>query len=334
MLVAGDIGGTKTDLAIFSREAGPQSPLAEAKFHTADYPSLAFIVKKFLADTGKAVDSACFAVAGPVIEGHVRITNVPWLMEENSLARALGLRPGSVLLINDLQAMARSVPLLRPVDLVTINPGVAVPKGAIAVIAPGTGLGEAFLTWDGAGYHAHSSEGGHSDFAPTGQLQVQLLQYMLTILNHVSVEHVCSGLGIPNIYRYFRDVQFQKLSENANVAALIAAARDPSFVIISRAIDTEFPSPLCVATIDMFISILASEAANLAVKVLATGGVYLAGGVTTHLLSALKSAAFMQSFERKGRLAGLMRNIPVHAVLSSAGLTGAAAWGLDNLRGP
>jgi glucokinase len=331
LLVAGDIGGTKTDLAIFSREAGPQSPLAEAKFHTDDYASLAVIVKKFLADEGKPVDSACFAVAGPVIEGHVRITNLPWLMEENALAQALGLKPNSVLLINDLEAMARSVPLLRPIDLVTINTGVAVHKGAMAVIAPGTGLGEAFLTWDDGGYHAHSSEGGHSDFAPTDQRQIQLLQYMLKTLNHVSVEHVCSGMGIPNIYRYLRDVE--KLAENQNVAAQVEAARDPSFVIIGHAADPEFPGALCAATIDIFISILASEAANLAVKVLATGGVYLAGGVVTHLFSALKSPAFMQSFERKGRLAGLMANIPVHAIVSSAGLTGAAAWGLDNLRG-
>src|SRR6266852_5766919 len=207
MLIAGDIGGTKTDLAIFSSEAGPHAPLAESKVHSADYPSLQAIVKEFLLKTKKPVDRACFAVAGPVIGGRVKTTNLPWVIEDTSLAQELNINVKSVRLINDLEAIARAVPILRPSDVVTINSGKPVPKGAIAVIAPGTGLGESFLTWDGSHYLAHSSEGGHSDFAPTDERQIRLLEYMLKLFDHVSFEHVCSGIGIPNIYRYLRDVE-------------------------------------------------------------------------------------------------------------------------------
>ena len=160
------------------------------------------------------------------------------------------------------------------------------PEGAIAVIAPGTGLGESFLTWDGTRYVAHSSEGGHSDFAPTDERQIRLLEYMLKIFDHVSFEHVCSGIGIPHIYRFLRDVEH--LPEDPDVAKLVDAATDPSVVIISQALDAENPSKLCAATIDCFVSILGSEAGNLAVKFLATGGVYLAGGVAVHTLPVIK----------------------------------------------
>src|SRR4029077_20151693 len=178
MLVAGDIGGTKTDLAIFSSEAGPLAPLAQQRVHSADYPSLQAIVKEFLAKVKKPVDRACFAVAGPVIGGRVKTTNLPWDIEDNSLAQELNLNIKSVQLINDLEAIARAVPILRPSDAQTVNVGEPVRRGAIAVIAPGTGLGESFLTWDGNRCVAHSSEGGHSDFAPTDERQMRLLQYM------------------------------------------------------------------------------------------------------------------------------------------------------------
>jgi glucokinase len=199
------------------------------------------------------------------------------------------------------------------------------------VIAPGTGLGEAFLTWDETRYIPHSSEGGHADFAPTDERQIRLLQYMRRTLDHVSFEHVCSGIGIPHIYSFLRDVE--KISENPDVLSAFAAERDASVVIIQHAFGSPVPSPLCAATIDMFLSILAGEAANLAVKVLATGGVYLAGGVVTHMLAALQRPSFTKSFDRKGRLAQLVSRIPLHAVLHLPGLTGAAAYGLEHLKG-
>jgi len=328
MLIAGDIGGTKTDLAIFSNEGGPHTPLAEAKFHSADYPSLQAIVKQFLANTKKTVDRACFAVAGPVIGGQVKTTNLPWVIEEISLARELNINLQSVHLINDLEAIARAVPILRPSDVHTINAGVPVPKGAIAVIAPGTGLGESFLTWDGSRNLAHSSEGGHSDFAPTDARQIRLLEYMLKKFDHVSFEHVCSGIGIPNIYGYLRDVE--GIAEEPEVAAQMASVVDPSFVIIDQGTDPASRSKLCAATIELFASILASEAGNVAVKFLATGGVYIAGGVATHTLHLLEQPTFMQRFKRKGRFSDLMGRIPVHVIVASAGLAGAAAYGLGD----
>jgi len=328
MLIAGDIGGTKTELAIFSNEGGPHSSLAQVKVHSADYPSLEVIVKEFLAKVDKPVDRACFAVPGPVIGGRVKTTNLPWMIEDISLARELNLNLKSVYLINDLEAIARAVPILRPSDVITINSGEVVPRGAIAVIAPGTGLGESFLTWDGSRYLAHSSEGGHADFAPTDKRQIHLLEYLFKRFEHVSFEHVCSGIGIPLLYEYLRDVE--GIPESPEVARLIASASDASFVIINHAFGSSGLSKLCTETIDLFVSILASEAANLAVKVLAIGGVYLAGGVVVHTLDALRRPGFMQSFKRKGRFAELMTRIPIHAVVSQAALAGSAAYGLEN----
>jgi glucokinase len=187
-------------------------------------------------------------------------------------------------------------------------------------------LGESFLTRVGSQNLAHSSEGGHSDFAPTDERQVHLLEYMFKKFDHVSFEHECSGIGIPNLYGYLRDIE--KMPETPEVAALIASAGDPSFVIINQAVDPTNRSQLCTATIELFVSILASEASNLAVKFLATGGVYMAGGVALHTLSMIQGPAFMERFKRKGRFADLMARIPIHVVVTPAGLAGAAAYGL------
>ncbi|HWC15844.1 MAG TPA: glucokinase [Terriglobales bacterium] len=330
MLVAADVGGTKTDVAIFSRDGGPHVPIAKARVHTASYPSLQAIVKEFLAKQNKSVNGACFAVAGPVIEGAVKTTNLPWTIEEATIAKELNLSFPSVHLINDLEAIARAVPTLRPSDVQTLNSGDPVSKGAIGVIAPGTGLGESFLTWDGTRYVAHSSEGGHSDFAPTDKRQLRLLDYLLQSFGHVSYERVCSGIGLPHIYRYLRDVEH--LNEQPEVAKLIDAADDPSFVIINHGVGVASRSRLCAETIEIFVSILASEASNLALKVLSMGGLYLAGGVVVHTLAALQPSRFMAQFKKKGRLSGLMARIPVHVVMSQAALTGAAACGFDQLQ--
>ena len=325
MLIAGDIGGTKTDLAIYSIEAGPHAPLAQAQFHSADYPSLQAIVSEFLAGVKAPVEHASFDVAGPVINGHVKTTNLPWTMDEISLAKDLNLI--SVRLMNDLEAVARAVPVLRAIDLVTLNEGQPVPKGPIAVIAPGTGLGESFLTWDGSQFVAHSSEGGHSDFAPTDERQIHLLEYLLRRFDHVGVERVCSGVGVPNIYEYLRDSEH--IPERPEVAEWIASAKDHTKAIVEAANDPDHPSQLCRATVNLLVSILASEAGNLALKVLATGGVYIAGGVALHLLDALKEPQFLQTFARKGRFKNLMARIPVHVITARAALVGAASYGLD-----
>lgn len=328
MLIAGDIGGTKTDLAIYSIESGPHAPLAQAQFHSADYHSLQAMVSEFLAQVRVPVAYASFDVAGPVINGHVKTTNLPWVMDEISLAKDLNLK--SVHLMNDLEAVARAVPVLRAIDLVTLNEGQPVPQGTIAVIAPGTGLGESFLTWDGSQYVAHSSEGGHSDFAPTDERQIHLLEYLLQRFDHVAIERVCSGIGVPNIYEYLRDSEH--IPERPEVAQLIASAKDHTKAIVEAASDPNNPSELCRATIKMLVSILASEAGNLALKVLATNGVYLAGGVALHVLGALKEPQFMQAFAKKGRFKEMMGRIPVHVISARAALVGAASFGLESYR--
>jgi glucokinase len=327
MLIAGDIGGTKTDLAIYSSEAGPHAPLAETEVKSADYPSLQAMVREFLAQAKMPVVTACFDVAGPVINGRVKTTNLPWEMDEGSLARDLNLK--SVRLINDLEAVARSVPILRANDLVTVNEGKPVLQGTIGIIAPGTGLGESFLTWDGAQYRAHSSEGGHSDFAPTDERQIGLLEYMRGRFDHVGFERVASGIGVPNIYDYLREKE--SIPENPAVARSIAAAKDRTRVILDAALDAHDPSPLCRATVDMLVSILGSEAGNLALKVLATGGVYMAGGIAVHLQGPLREPRFMAAFTRKGRFKDLMTGIPIHVITTRAALAGAAAYGLEIL---
>jgi glucokinase len=327
MLIAGDIGGTKTELALYSTEAGPHAPLAQTKVRSADYPSLEAIVNEFSAKTQKPIDRACFAVAGPVIGGRVKTTNLPWMVDEGALAEDLNLNRQAVHLINDLEAVARAIPILRPSDVVTISPGEPAYKGAIAVIAPGTGLGESYLTWEETRYIAHSSEGGHADFAPTDDRQIRLLEYMFKTFDHVSFEHVCSGIGIPHLYRFLRDVEH--VPEKPETAKLIDSAVDPSVIIIEEAVSSPYPSQLCVETIQMFTTILAAEAGNLAVKFLATGGVYVSGGVAVHTLPRIKDPAFLQRFRRKGRFADLMARIPIHVVISHAGLAGAAACGLE-----
>ena len=328
MLIAGDIGGTKTDLAIYSPEGGPHLPLAEAEVHSADYPSLQAMVRDFLGQAKISVDVASFDVAGPVINGHAKVTNLPWVMDEDSLARDLNL--DTVYLMNDLEAVARAVPVLRPEDLVTINTGEPVAKGPIAIIAPGTGLGESFLTWNGSQYVAHSSEGGHSDFAPTDERQIRMLKFLLPRWGHVGVERVCSGIGVPNIYEFLRDGE--KIPEQPKAAERIASAKDHTKAIVEAAMDPNHPSDLCRAAVDMLISILAAEAGNLALKVLATGGVYIAGGVALHLLELLKDSHFMQTFTNKGRFKDLMAQMPIHVITTRAALVGAATYGLESLK--
>ena len=326
MLLVGDIGGTKTYLAIYSSESDAYSPLVRKRFQSSDYISLQEMVTEFLRDVKLDVNQATFDVAGPVINRRVVTTNLPWVMDEASLASDLNLE--SVHLMNDLEAVARAIPGLRASDLVTLNVGVPIAKTSIAVVAPGTGLGESFLVWDGSGYIPQSSEGGHANFAPADTRQTALLAYMLTLTDHVSVERVCSGIGIPNVYEYLRDVEH--VDEFPEVALEIASAEDRTKVIIESGIDRRIQSPLCRATVDMFASILATEAGNLALKVLATAGVYLAGGIATHTLPALQGPGFMAAFTNKGRFAELMKFMPVHVIVTNAALQGAASYALEH----
>jgi glucokinase len=324
MLLAGDIGGTKTALGIYSPEKGPHTAVADAEVHSMDYPSLEAIAKEFLAKTGLNVDRACFGVAGPVMAGRAKITNLPWIVDQTAIAKELSLT--AVHLLNDLEATAYAVPVLRPQDVATLSAGEPVDQANLAVFAPGTGLGEAFLTWEDGEYRAHGSEGGHCDFAPADEIQMRLLEYMRQRFDHVSYEHVCSGVGIPRVYDFFRDSE--KTLEKPETSERIAMAGDRTKAIIQSALDPSDPSARCMAAIETVVSIMGGEAGNLALKVLAVGGVYLAGGIAVHLQSMLKSPRFLQSFRRKGRFAEVMRRIPVHLMISKVGIAGAAAYGL------
>lgn len=324
MLVAGDIGGTKTDLALFSKETGPRRPLAEASFPSSQYPSLEATVREFLRQAGQPVTIGSFGVAGPVVGGRAKVTNLPWIVDAEELKRELDLE--AVSLWNDLETIAAAVPILEPSDLYTLNQGEPAPQGAIAVIAPGTGLGEAYLTWDCGRYQARPSEGGHADFAPTDSLQIDLLKYLMDRYGHVSNERVCSGIGIPAIYDCLKENGYAE--EPPWMAERLAGAADPTPVIVSAALDKQNPCDLCAKTLDTFISILAAEAANLSLKVLGTGGVYLAGGIPPRILPALTNGRFMRAFTHKGRMSDLTARMPVHVVLNPrVGLLGAARLG-------
>jgi glucokinase len=282
-------------------------------------------VREFLDQTDVSVERATFGVAGPVVGGRATITNLSWVIDEAELQLALNL--STVRLLNDLEAIGYGVPFLEPEDLHTLNEGQAVPGGAIAVIAPGTGLGEAFLTWDGTRYRSHATEGGHAGFAPTNDRQVGLLRYLLDRFDHVSYERVCSGMGLPNIYAYLKDSGYAE--EPPWLARELAAADDPTPVIVNAALDSKRPCELCVATLNVFVSILGAEAGNLALKVLATGGVYVGGGIPPRILSTLERGPFMESFRSKGRFSDLMSRMPVHVILNpKVALLGAACHGL------
>lgn len=328
MLLVGDIGGTKTILAIFSEDEGPRAPLAQETFPSKAYESLDAIAREFLDEVDLAVDRAAFGVAGPVIEGRVDVTNLPWTVDGDALEKVLGL--SQVHVLNDLASIANGVPLLEPDEVHTIKAGDPDPDGAIAVVAPGTGLGEAFLTWDkdDSRYRPHASEGGHTDFGPMTPRQIQLLRYMWARHEHVSYELICSGMGIPNLYAYYRSGGYAE--EPAWLAEELAEADDATPVIVSAALDEERPSELCQLTLDTFVSILGAEAGNLALKVMATGGVYLGGGIPPRILPALEKESFLDAFHSKGRHSDLMERMPVHVILNpDTGLLGVARYGLE-----
>jgi glucokinase len=326
VLLAGDIGATKTSLGVYSMEKGPREPIVEETFPSGQYPTLEVLAGEFLAQANLDVERAVFGVAGPVVGDQATITNLPWAIEGSQLKKKLNLT--SVLLLNDLKAVAQGVPLLDPDELYTLNKGDPIRGGTKAVIAPGTGLGEAFLTWDGSRYRAYASEGGHADFAPTNPLENNLLHYLQEKWDHVSYERICSGMGLPNIYAYLRDSGYAE--EPVWLAEQLAVAKDPTPVIVKAALDTETSCELCKTTLKLFISVLGSEAGNMALKVLATDGVYLGGGIPPRILPALKQEAFMQAFLNKGRLADLLKNIPVYVILNpKIALLGAAFYGLE-----
>lgn len=321
-LLAGDVGGTKTMLALVTPSG---AIVAEATYASRDFAGLECAVRRFRDAFPLPVSRASFSVAGPVIGGRASITHLPWVIDADALRRELALE--GVHLMNDVQATAHAVPHLRPDQLRTLQPGTADPAGARAVVAVGTGLGEAMLVPRMGGWEALASEGGHTDFAPRTRLQRGLLARLQREYGHVSYERVCSGFGLPNLYRHLR--ARSGVEEPGWLAGALAAAEDPTPVIAAAGFGRPPRCPVCRDTLRVFAAILGAEAGNLALRSMATGGVYVGGGIPPRLLPVLRGRAFREGFLRKGPMSGLAARIPVHVILEPrAALLGAAHHGL------
>jgi glucokinase len=325
MILAGDIGGTKTVLALFEESGDDLKLVRDGTFPSKQHASLEAILEKFLQEGPKpALKACCFGVAGAVIEGKCKTTNLPWQLDEVDLARAVGAPRAK--LLNDLEAAAYGMLFLKADELCVLNPGVQ-PKrhGNIAVLAAGTGLGEAMLYWDGKHHHPCASEGGHSDFAPRNDREIDLLRYLQAELKgHVSCERVLSGPGSVNIYRFLRDRGHYP--EPPELTARIKAG-DLAVVFTQAGLAGEFP--ICVEALNLFSNIYGAEAGNLALKCMAIGGVFVGGGIAPKMLPILQNGSFLQGFFDKGRFTDLMKSIEVKVALNPrAPLIGAAHYAL------
>lgn len=324
-LLAGDIGGTKTVLALFENEGEglPVTPILEKTYPSSQHRSLEQIVHRFMEEVEQPIAAASFGVAGPVVKGRSQVTNLPWVIETDALKNELGI--DKVTLLNDLEAIANGVPYLQEDDTVILKPGTAAEHGAIGIVAPGTGLGEAFLVWNGYRYESYPSEGGHASFGPATPLQKELLNYLWKKFKHVSYERVCSGSGIPNLYDFFRETE--RYDEPDWLREALTNAEDRTPIIVEQGMTQK--ADICKATLDLFFEILAGEAANVTLKLLATGGIYLGGGIPPRLVSQLKASNFIEVFEAKGRFASLLAKVPVHIICNpKIALYGAAYQGL------
>jgi glucokinase len=344
MILAGDIGGTKTNLALYEWTGERTEPIRLESFHSRDYTSLEDILQEFLepptpptaidgiapAESGSAHEAkhstervtlaaACFGIAGPVIDNHSQTTNLPWVVDGANIARQFNIP--RVQLLNDLESTAYGILLLRPDEIEVLNPGVPPKKRqALALIAAGTGLGEAILFWDGKSYRPMPSEGGHADFAPNNDNEIELLRYLRSQYLHVSYERLLSGPGLHAIYEYLRDT---KKNEPTWLAEKVKAG-NPAAEIAEAGLKGQ--ADIAKQALDLFASIYGAEAGNLALKALALDGVYIGGGIAPKLIQKLQDGTFMKAFTNKGRYKRLMANMPVKVVMNQqAALLGAAS---------
>ena len=328
MILAGDVGGTKVHLALYDFAGGRLHPLRDQKFAAHQFSSLDEVVNRFLsgdedtpATNRNEILSACFGCPGPVRDGRLKLTNLPWTLDVRDLSRSLQIK--HVFLINDLEANGYGIPELAPDKIFTLHEGDKDAVGHRGLVSAGTGLGQALLIWDGKKHNPVPSEGGHCDFAARSTREIALLQYLKNKLNgRVSFERVVSGLGIKNVYGFLRDVE--KLDEPKWLCARVAA-EDPNVVIGECAEDGS--SSICFETMKLFASAYGAEAGNVALKVLATGGVYLGGGIAPKRLKTMQNGFFMQAFLDKGRMSALLQSMPVRIILDeTCALLGAAAY--------
>ncbi len=326
VVLAGDIGGTNSRLGLFSAEGGGPRLLRGKTFPSQQFDSLEKIVEDFLEDS-EEIGAACLGVAGPVIKGAVKATNLPWLVETRSLQKVLGQK--KVVLINDLVAVAHGIQGLKERDCETLNPG-RKQQGNAALIAAGTGLGMAVLFWDGKQHVPSSSEGGHVEFGPRNEMEMGLLQYLLRHYGHVSYERILSGPGLFHIYQFLRDVR--RSSREPSWLSKRLSLEDPPKVVTEVGLSGR--SRLCERALDMFISIYGAAAGNLVLHSMAVGGVYLGGGIAPKILPRLKSPAFVKAFKDKGRLSRILEDVPVRVILNErTAILGAARYAGLLMRG-
>ena len=318
MILAGDIGGTKTNLAVYAADTELNVPIIEECFHSQRYDSFLALLKDFFTNNAVQIQKACFGVAGPVINGRCSTSNISWVVDEKEIRETFNIP--QVKILNDLESMGYGTLLLKDNDLKIINPGSPVEHGNIAVIAAGTGLGEAFLVWGNGRYRVIASEGGHTDFGPRNALEIELLKFLLNEFEHVSYERIVSGIGLKNIY------QFLKHHQNYQEPAWLTerfAREDPNVVISESGLASR--DPICEQTLQMFMSIYGAEAGNLALKVMSTGGIFIGGGIAPKILPAFNNGEFLNALFGKGRLSKVITKMPVKIILNEkTALLGAA----------
>jgi glucokinase len=337
LLLAGDIGGTKTILQLVRMSESARQTLYEERYRSRDFPDLVPMVQQFLAKASEQLgeklipQKACFAIAGPIVNNSVKLTNLTWVLDAKSLESELGIAPIS--LINDFAAVGYGVLGLGEKDLHTLQSGKPESASPIAVIGAGTGLGQGFLIQQGDSHQVFGSEGGHADFAPRSEMEFRLLKYLLDKhdIQRISVERVVSGMGIVAIYQFLRDRSFA--SESPEIAQVVKTweqqagqtekSVDPAAAISMAAIEKR--DRLSEETMQIFVESYGAEAGNLALKLLPYGGLYVAGGIAAKNLPLMQEGSFLRAFTSKGRMRSILENVPVHIVLNpQVGLIGAA----------
>lgn len=318
LILAGDIGGTKTHLGLFQRGKRRPTPRVVETYTSSEAPDLETLIRRFFNTHPVSVAGACFGVAGPVEKGRSAMTNLSWTISENKIKKEF--KWGYVRLINDLTATVQAIPLLTSLEMASLGKATVVKEGNIGLIAPGTGLGIALLIRTENGYVPVPSEGGHTDFGPNNEMEVELWHYLNQHFGHVSIERVLSGGGLFNIYSWLRDSgRFQEpdwLTKNLRET-------DPARAITEAAMDQE--EPLCTEALNRFVAIFGAVAGNLALMGSTTGGLFLGGGIPPKILPKLEEGMFLNAFSKKGRFRDFLRRIPVHVILNDkAALLGAA----------
>jgi len=319
MILAGDIGGTKTNIALFSPK-DIYRPKSLATYKSRENPSLETIIADYLNKHPEKIDRACFGIAGPIINNRCEATNLPWVIDAKVLSKKIKGKP--VWLLNDLESNAWGIQVLKKSDFHVLHDGDAKARGNRCVIAAGTGLGEAVMFWDGKSYHAFGIEGGHCDLAARGELEIELVKFLLDKWPaHVSCERVLSGPGFKNVYDFLKSTgRFGQ--EPAWLAEEIRQG-DPSAAITRAGLAKK--SDLCVKTLDVFVTMYGAEASNLALKAMSTGGIFIGGGIAPKIIDKLRDGVFMQAFFAKGRFQNLLKKIPVKVILNDkTALLGAA----------